>query len=506
MGMSERIDRVLDDLVKSGAAPGVVAMVVNDRGSLYSGAAGTKGVGRTEPMTVDTMFWYASMTKALVAAGAMQLVEQGRLKLDEPASNLLPELASVQVLDGFDADGAPKLRPAKRPITPRQLLTHTAGYRYNWANGIILRYLEKYELPDLIHCKRRSLEQPLLADPGDCWEYGISIDWIGQLIEKVSGQSLRNYLRKNLFDPLGMDDTDFIQTATNSIRTQRVDDTMKIAVLPGDGIGKEVTAQAVRVLEATLGNSVSYELKEAPIGGAGLEAVGNALPPETLELARASDAILLGGTGVIEDEKRPPSEGAGNGLLRLRKALTLFANYRPIFLFPELEDASSLKRSVVSGVDILMLRELNGDLYFGEPRGIETNAAGERSGVNTMRYSESEIERIMYVAFREARKTAQGLLDGQIECARNDGALARGRDARRKVLSRRRANPPLRRCGCHAPRARSPSVRRHGDGQCVRRHSLRRRRDAHRFDRDAPLGLPWRQQEGALRAGPWHRA
>ena len=149
---------------------------------------------------------------------------------------------------------------------------------------------------------------------------------------------------------------------------------MKIAVLPGDGIGKEVTAQAVRVLEATLGNSVSYELKEAPIGGAGLEAVGNALPPETLELARASDAILLGGAGVVEDEWRPPSEGAGNGLLRLRKALTLFANYRPIFLFPELEDASSLKRSVVSGVDILMLRELNGDLYFGEPRGRQHHA------------------------------------------------------------------------------------------------------------------------------------
>jgi 3-isopropylmalate dehydrogenase len=179
---------------------------------------------------------------------------------------------------------------------------------------------------------------------------------------------------------------------------------MKIAVLPGDGIGKEVTAQAVRVLEATLGNSVSYELKEAPIGGAGQEAVGDALPPKTLELARASDAILLGGTGVVEDEKRPPSEGAGNGLLRLRKALTLFANYRPIFLFPELEDASSLKRSVVSGVDILMLRELNGDLYFGEPRGIETNSAGERMGVNTMRYSESEIERILHVAFREARR------------------------------------------------------------------------------------------------------
>jgi 3-isopropylmalate dehydrogenase len=183
-----------------------------------------------------------------------------------------------------------------------------------------------------------------------------------------------------------------------------VDETMKIAVLPGDGIGKEVTAEAVKVLKATLGNSVAYELKEAPIGGAGLDAVGDALPPDTLALARASDAILLGGTGVLEDEKRPPRDGAGAGLLRLRKALTLFANYRPIFLFPELEEASSLKRSVVTGVDILMLRELNGDLYFGEPRGIETTSSGERVGINTMRYTESEIERIMHVAFREARR------------------------------------------------------------------------------------------------------
>jgi methyl acetate hydrolase len=222
MGMSERIDRVLDDLVKSGAAPGVVAMVVNDHALLYSGAAGTKGVGRSESMTVDTIFWYASMTKALVSAGAMQLVEQGRLKLDEPASDILPELASVQVLDGFDVDGSPKLRPARRPITPRQLLTHTAGFGYNWANGTILRYLERYGLPDLIHCKRRSLDQPLLADPGDRWEYGISIDWVGQLIEKVSGQSLREYLRKNLFDPLGMDHTDFIQTPEQKARRATV--------------------------------------------------------------------------------------------------------------------------------------------------------------------------------------------------------------------------------------------------------------------------------------------
>ena len=222
MGTSGRIDRLLDDLVKSGGAPGVVAMAVNERGPFYQGAAGAKGVGRGEPMTLDTIFWYATMTKALVAVGAMQLVEQGRLKLDEPASRILPELASVQVLEGFEADGGPKLRPARRPITPRQLLTHTAGYGYNWANGVILRYLEKYDLPDLIHCKRRSLDQPLLADPGERWEYGISIDWVGQLIEAVSGQSLRRYLRENVFDPLGMSETDFVQTAEQKVRRATV--------------------------------------------------------------------------------------------------------------------------------------------------------------------------------------------------------------------------------------------------------------------------------------------
>ncbi|MGD1039093.1 MAG: 3-isopropylmalate dehydrogenase [Roseiarcus sp.] len=179
---------------------------------------------------------------------------------------------------------------------------------------------------------------------------------------------------------------------------------MKIAVLPGDGIGKEVTREAVKALRAVLGKSVAYELSEADIGGAGLDSVGDALPPATLELARKSDAILLGGTGVPEDEKRPPSEGAGGGLLRLRKALQLFANFRPIFMFPELVDASTLKASVVKDVDLVIIRELTGDLYFGQPRGIEIDASGERVGFNTMRYSESEIERIAHCAFRTARR------------------------------------------------------------------------------------------------------
>lgn len=213
MGMAERIDRVLDELVKSGKAPpGAAAIAVNERGTIYQGVAGVMGVGRPELMKIDTIFWYASMTKALVSVGAMQLVEQGRIKLDAPVRDVLPGLAEPQVLVGFNPDGTAKLRPAAKPITARHLLTHTSGLGYNWANGDILRYLETHDLPDLIHCLKRSLHQPLLAEPGEKWEYGISIDWVGELIAAVAGQSLRDYLRENVFDPLGMTDTDFIQT------------------------------------------------------------------------------------------------------------------------------------------------------------------------------------------------------------------------------------------------------------------------------------------------------
>jgi 3-isopropylmalate dehydrogenase len=177
---------------------------------------------------------------------------------------------------------------------------------------------------------------------------------------------------------------------------------MKIAVLPGDGIGKEVTAQAVRVLKAIYSNKI--EMTEAPIGAAGLAAAGVPLPPATLALARRSDAILFGAVGGPGDESGPRHLRPGLGLLTLRKELQLFANFRPAFLFPELLAASSLKPEIVEGVDIMVLRENTGDIYFGEPRGITTNAQGVREGVNTMRYSEPEIERIAHVAFRTARE------------------------------------------------------------------------------------------------------
>jgi 3-isopropylmalate dehydrogenase len=176
---------------------------------------------------------------------------------------------------------------------------------------------------------------------------------------------------------------------------------MNIAVLPGDGIGKEVTAQAVRVLKAVAGSDAVFT--EAPIGGEGVKAAGVPLPPGTFELAKQSDAILFGAVGLPGDELGPRHLRPGLGLLTLRRELKLYANFRPAILFPELLAASSLKPELVEGLDLMVLRELNGDIYYGTPRGISTNADGVREGVNTMRYSEPEIERIAHVGFKAAR-------------------------------------------------------------------------------------------------------
>ncbi|EGD59618.1 3-isopropylmalate dehydrogenase [Novosphingobium nitrogenifigens DSM 19370] len=173
---------------------------------------------------------------------------------------------------------------------------------------------------------------------------------------------------------------------------------MKIAVLPGDGIGPEVTREAVRVIEAL---DLGIELSEAPVGGAAYKAKGHPLPPETLALAQASDAILFGAVGdpdcdALERHLRPEQ-----AILGLRKALTLFANLRPARVFAGLEGASALRPEIAAAIDLVIVRELNGDVYFGE-KGFRTNAAGEREGYDVMSYSTSEVERIAHIAFRTA--------------------------------------------------------------------------------------------------------
>jgi methyl acetate hydrolase len=203
------VDKVLRTAAQSGDVPGVVAMAATRDGKIYEGAFGERALSSGTAMTTDSVFWIASMTKAITSTAAMQLVERGKLALDRPIAEVLPELASPQVLDGFDAAGEPKLRPAKRPITLRHLITHTAGFGYDIWNADLGRYQEKTGIPGIISCQNLALTTPLTFDPGDNWDYGINIDWIGKAVERVSGQTLGTYFGENLFGPLGMKDTAF---------------------------------------------------------------------------------------------------------------------------------------------------------------------------------------------------------------------------------------------------------------------------------------------------------
>ena len=180
--------------------------------------------------------------------------------------------------------------------------------------------------------------------------------------------------------------------------------TKKILILPGDGIGPEIVAQAVKVLEKLQGQGLDIELDEAPVGGAAIDAAGVPLPDETLEKAKAADAVLLGAVGGPKWESLDIAIRPEKGLLGLRSGLGLFANLRPALLYPQLADASTLRPEVVSGLDLMIVRELTGGIYFGQPRGVRTLDNGEREGFNTLVYRESEIERIVRVAGDIARK------------------------------------------------------------------------------------------------------
>ncbi|WP_293764592.1 3-isopropylmalate dehydrogenase [uncultured Aquitalea sp.] len=179
---------------------------------------------------------------------------------------------------------------------------------------------------------------------------------------------------------------------------------MKIAVLPGDGIGPEIIAQARRVLNVLRADGLPIEMEEAPLGGAAYDAYGQPYPEFTQKLCREADAVLLGAVGGPQYDKLDRPLRPERGLLAIRKDLNLFANLRPAILYPELANASTLKPEVVSGLDIMIVRELTGDIYFGQPRGIAVNELGEREAYNTMRYSESEVRRIAHVAFGIAMK------------------------------------------------------------------------------------------------------
>ena len=216
------LDRILRQAVESKAMPGVVAVAATDTEVLYEGAFGKRDLGKPAPMTLDSVVWIASVTKAITATAAMQLVERGKLSLERPASEMVPELTAAKVLEGFDAAGKPRLRAPKRPITLRHLLTHTAGFGYEIWDPAIARYQTATGTPGITTCTNAALTTPLMFDPGDRWEYGISIDWAGKMVEAVSGQRLDRYFQENIFGPLGMKDTSFTISPSQRARLASV--------------------------------------------------------------------------------------------------------------------------------------------------------------------------------------------------------------------------------------------------------------------------------------------
>lgn len=192
--------------VETGRVPGLVALAATRGGTVFEGAFGTTALGGPRPMRLDSVFALASMTKAVTSVVAMQLVEQGRLHLDRPAAELLPEMADPQVLEGFDAEGGPILRPARGAVTLRHLLTHTAGYGYDHWDPVLDRYMR---LTGLSGGPRTAKGMPLRFDPGTAWQYGINTDLVGQMIEAASGLSLGAFFRERITGPLGMAETGF---------------------------------------------------------------------------------------------------------------------------------------------------------------------------------------------------------------------------------------------------------------------------------------------------------
>ena len=216
MTITAALDRHLQHVVQAaGGVPGVVALVTDRDGLRHAGAAGVRTLGGPVPMTLDTVLSAFSLTKAITGAALMQLVEAHRVALDDPAGAYVPEIDAVRVLDGFDANGTPRLRPPRRPITVRHLLLHVGGFGYPFFNHDLRRYREatrRNTTPDVVPDPHAHIRGPLLFDPGDRWEYGTGIDWAGRIVEAVRGQRLGDAFRDHLLGPLGMDDTRYAPT------------------------------------------------------------------------------------------------------------------------------------------------------------------------------------------------------------------------------------------------------------------------------------------------------
>ncbi|MCA6303087.1 MAG: beta-lactamase family protein, partial [Phenylobacterium sp.] len=235
-------EKALEAAVASGRIAGAVAAVADRDGVTYTRQAGVRQAGEAAAMTQDTLFWLASMTKAVVSVAALREVEAGRLSLDGDLSGLLPEFADLKVLEGFGEDGAPRLRPARRSPTLRDLLTHTSGFGYGFLSPDLTRWHAATGAPDPNGGTRAAYVLPLLHDPGEAWTYGIGIDWAGLAVEAASGQRLDDYLGEHILGPLGMTDTGFtpVDPDRRAVAHLRVEGTLFPAPTPPGGTEAEV--------------------------------------------------------------------------------------------------------------------------------------------------------------------------------------------------------------------------------------------------------------------------
>ena len=216
-------DAILQRVVSGNQrVPGVVAMATDRNGIVYEGAAGKRVLGQGADMRTDSVFAIFSTTKAITGTAVLQLVEEGKVDLDAPAKTYAPEVGKLQVLDGFDAAGQPKLRAPKRDITTRMLLLHTAGLGYDFFNEHYNRLAQEHGQPSVITASKASINTPLLFDPGDEWEYGSNMDWAGQVVEGITGKRLGEVMQERIFAPLGMADTAFAMTPSMRSRLARI--------------------------------------------------------------------------------------------------------------------------------------------------------------------------------------------------------------------------------------------------------------------------------------------
>ncbi|MBI1197214.1 MAG: serine hydrolase [Phenylobacterium sp.] len=277
----QNIQDLIEAAVAKGVAPGLTAAVARPDGTDELFAAGVRGAADPTPMDAGTVFWIASCTKALTSAAALELVAQGRLDLDEPVGGLVPALAAPQVLEGFDADGAPRLRPARKPVTLRTLLAHTSGMAYDFFNADLARHLAAVG-GDLSLAVTGAA--PLVFEPGEGWQYGTGIDGAAWLIEAATGEPFAAYLARTILDPLGMSDTAFAPGPDQAVRRAGMHHrTAEGAFAPADAFPAPPAFHGGGGLTSTAADYLKF--LRAVIGdGAGV------LSPETLERLRQPQA------------------------------------------------------------------------------------------------------------------------------------------------------------------------------------------------------------------------